>query len=284
MTTQPEIDRMAKVLGRELSKQGLKLKHLQAVTLVTKMMGSSSLANRSTRGRKQHLDAFALATDHATTLMFQSTGRYGTNIDVLFDELDAAFALKDSEDADRAVWHIFQEPQAPRLLPHIEAQYRFEELHSLFDRFVADSLRLVDRTLFEARTLSASEPEVLFQGPMRDWRVQEGYPLADLPEKAKERYEGRLTRNGAQFRFTIAPVHVDEADIVDEDQLSLLIEIHEGRPCVRATSALHGEQVLTLFGTRTGTHVCFESDPLDPEPDDLFALEAHTAIVLKPKA
>lgn len=283
MTTQPEIDRMAKILARELSKQGLKLKHLQAVALVTKMVGSSSITSQASRTRKQQLDAMALATEHAITLMFQSTGRYGSNVDLLFDELDAAFALKDSADVEKAVWHVFQAPQAPRLLPHIEAQHRFEDLHALFNRFVSESLRLVDRTLFEARNLHSAEPEVLFQGPMRDWRVQEGYPLVELPEKAKTRYEGRLTRNGSQFRFTIAPAHVGESEIVDEDQLSLLIEIHEGRPCVRITSAVYGEQVLTIFGTRTGTHLCFENDPLDPALEDLFALEAHTAIVLKAK-
>ena len=283
MTTQPEIDRMAKVLARELAKQGLKLKHLQAVALVTKMVGSSSIANQVARARKQQLDAVTLATEHAVTLMFKSTGRYGPNVDILFDELEAALALQNEADAERAAWHIFQGTHAPRLLPHIEAQFRFEQLHGVFNRFVADSLRLVDRTLFEARTLAAAEPEVLFQGPMHDWRIQEGYPLADLTEKAQERYEGRLTRNGSQFRFTIAPTHVAEVDLEEADQLALLIEIHEGRPCVRATSDLYGEQVLTLFGTKTGTHVCFESDPLDPEPDDVFASEMHSAVVLKPK-
>lgn len=283
MSTQPELDRMAKALTRELGKKGLKLKPLQALALVTRMMGDSSIATKQSRTRKPQPSAVGLAFEHAVSMVFQSTGRYGMAVEALFDELDAAFALGEPEDVDRAVRHIFEAPGAPKLQPHIEAQYRLDGLHSLFDRFVMDSLRLVDRTLFEAKMLTASSPEVLFQGPLSDWREQETFDEKSAKNTVGATFEGRLTQNGPQFSFTIAIPHGTESDLEGTDQLALLVEIHEGRPCVRIAHEIYGEPSLTVFGTKTGVQARFEIEPFAPESSDDFAMQANTDVVLSLK-
>lgn len=283
MYTQPEVSRMAKLLARELAKHGVKLKHTQAMELIAKVQGDRNLAVHQARSRKPQLNAGALAKEHALSMMFASTGRYGTNADALFADIEAAFALEESRDVESAVWHIFGSDGAPKLHAHIEAMYRFDQLPSLFSQFSADALRLVDRTLFEARTLAASEPEVLFQGPMADWRVQEGEDPEEMDDKALRRFEGRLTRSGSQFYFDIALPHANPDDVTDTDQLSLFIEINNGRPCVHVTSDIYGDQAVTLFGTERGTLVRFNTEERDFHPADEFASQVGGHLLLDPK-
>lgn len=280
MYTQPEVSRMAKLLARELAKHGVKLKHTQAMELIAKVQGDRNLAVHQARSRKPQLNAGALAKEHALSMMFASTGRYGTNAEALFADIEAAFALEESRDVESAVWHIFGNAGAPKLHAHIEAMYRFDQLPGLFSQFSADALRLVDRTLFEARTLSASEPEVLFQGPMTDWRIQEGEDPEELGAKALRRFEGRLTRSGSQFYFDIALPHANPDDVTETDQLSLFIEINNGRPCVHVTSDLYGDQAVTIFGTERGTLLQFNTDNRNFHPSDEFSKEVGGNILL----
>lgn len=282
MYTQPEVSRMAKLLAREFAKLGVKLKHMQAMEIVAKIQGDRSLAAHQSRARHKQPDAMHLAKEHALSMMFASTGRYGSNADALFAELDAAFALEESGDIERAVWHIFEAAGAPVLHPHVEAVYRFDELHTVFNRHVADSLRLVDRTLFEARTMASSQPEVLFQGPMMDWRIQEGEDIRELEEAAQRRFEGRLTRSGSQFYFDIALPHASPEDIDGTDQLSLFIEINQGRPCVHVTNALYGDQAVSIFGTKDGTLLRYDTDERTSHPSDAFSKSIGAHVLLDP--
>jgi len=283
MYTQPEVSRMAKLLARELAKQGVKLKHTQAMEMVAKMQGDRNLAVHQSRSRKPQLDAGSLAKEHALSMLFVTTGRYGANADALFADIDAAFALEESRDVESAVWHIFGGAGAPKLHRHVEAMYRFDQLHELFMRFSADALRLVDRTMFEARTMTARDPEVLFQGPMADWRLQEGEDPAALDDNALRRFEGRLTRSGSQFYFDIAMPHASPDEVEGTDQLSLFIEINNGKPCVHVTSDLYGDQAVTIFGSDRGTVVRYNTEERDTRPSDDFSRQVGADLILDPK-
>lgn len=284
MYTQPEVSRMAKVLARESAKMGAKITHSQAMQLVARIHGDRNLETHQVRGRTK-LNLELLAREHAASQLFSSYGRYGAHIENVFDEIDAAYQLESSRDVEHALHQVFDSVGAPVLREHVSAQYRYDQLREVFARLKADALRLADRALYEARALQADEPTVLYQGPMLDWRIQEGTPIEELDAAAQRRFEARVTRNGSQFYFDIAPAHAHPDEVEGKDQLSLFIEINEGRPCVHATNDMYGDQAVTLFGAGHGTYVRFNVDSDQVScPDDEFARQVGctTGFLLAP--
>lgn len=283
MYTQPEVSRMAKALAKEFAKHNIKLTHGQAMELVARLHGSRNLATHQARARSKAPDAAALARDHAVSLMFVTTGRYGANVENFFDELEHAHALQDPTDRQRALDCVFDGRDGPVLRKHVRDEASLADLRHAFERSVAESLRLVDRTLFEARTLASGSPEVLFQGPLVDWRVQEGTPLEELPPEAQRRFEGRVARSGSQLYVDISLPHGAPEDIDGTDQLSLFIEINEGKPCVHVTNHLYGDQALTLFGSAEGVYLRFDTQTgQDFQPGSAFAREVDAHVLVDP--
>lgn len=269
MPLQSDIPTQARTLRKELDKLGVKIKPSQARAIATKVWAGRDLQTDAPRSRQP--DARLLAQDHAVSQMFSSLGRYGNNPWSFFDELDAAYALADPNDTKQALIHLFDTMGAPVLLPHVIARNGYADLRGVFQALVDDALRLIQRTLCDSKALLETNPHTLFVGPLHDWRSHEGVPVEFLEDPAQRHFEGRIERNGSQFFIDIATPSLTGAHNQGGDQLSLLVEIRHGRPCVHVSSQIHEDPELSVFGTTEGAYVCLNKPHQVPSPEAEFA-------------
>lgn len=263
MYTQPEVTRMAKALSRELGKLGVTLKHTQAMELVAKVEGSRSLAAHQAKTRGLKPDAERLAAEHAASMLFVTTGRYGADAQGLLEEIDAAYALGATEGSravERALYAIFETAGAPQVQPHVEAMYRRDQLSELFARFKADSMRLVDRTLSESRQLAARS-EVLYQGVLVDWELVEGMPMEDLTAEQLREFAVTVRKDGAALSVEVALPHSAPGDLDGTDQLRVSIEVNKGKPCAHLSSEVYDDVHLSAFGAAEGLLLRYDEAP-----------------------
>ena len=259
----PESSAQAKILARELKALGVELKHTQALELIAKLSGDKNLHVHQAREDAPGVDVDELAREHAASLLFVSTGRYGQDYALLTKELEAAFSHANSRDIEAACYQLFEAPGALKLRRNIEYAYRRDELVELFHKTVNESKRLIERTLSARALRPASGGEVLFEGPMPDWRVGEarlakrpGFysedDLAELGERALRDFQVSVKKSGCQLYVDIALPHGNPEESAGSDQLSLFIEVNEGLPCVHVTNAMYGDQLVSIFGTSKG--------------------------------
>lgn len=282
MQTQPEISRDAKALTAALKTLGVALKHTQAMEVVARMHGARNLATLQA-GSRFKPDVATLAREHAISQMFAATGRYGLDVDVLFGEIEAAYRLESSRDTEQALFHVFETVGAPVLLPHIRDTYRVDQLQEVFARFFSDAARLVERTLVDTKALAAKAPDLLYRGYMEDWRIQEGTPAEELEEEAQRRFDVKLTRSGSQFYMDIALPHASPEDLEGTDQLTLMVEVNEGKPCVHLSNQMYGDCALTVFGAGKGLYVRYNVEPGSlATPNDAFAtrVQCQTGVLI----
>ncbi len=280
MYKSPELSSRAKLLCTELAAKGIRLGHAQALELVSKLEGARNLHVAQAQSVAARPAEQALALEHAERLMFTSLGRYAGRSQALMQDIRAAFALEYSREVEAAVADIFETEGAPVVQPHVDEFYAIERLPELFERFVAESLALVLRL----RTTSPAErkpgaQQVLFQGPVRDWRLEEGADPRELDAEAQRSWQASVKRSGSQFYVDIAPPHAVPDDIEHADQMSLFVEVNDGVPCVHITNDCYGDQVLTVYATRDGLYLRPDDSRYHittgvPEGDALQRLEA----------
>lgn len=246
----PELSQMAKVLAEELGERGVQLKHTQAMSMVARMLGARTLQVAQAHSEySAGVRARAVALAQASRLMFASLGRFENGYDVIA-AIRAGFALADehgSRAVETAMAQLFERADSP-VVSEAFAPYRLDELPQLFETMVE---RLA-ATLRPDAPAAPGQVETLYCGEMLDWRVSEGTKPGELPEGHRGRFEVKVQRHGQQFLLEIARAHVRPEDIEGTDQLSLWVEINEGRPCVHLTNEVYGDMLLSVFATRDG--------------------------------
>ncbi len=256
MYKSPELSARAKLLRTELAARGLSLGHAHALEVLAKLEGARNLHVAQAQSLAARPAEQALAVEHAERLMFTSLGRYAGRSQALMHDIRAAFSLEYSREVEAAVADIFETDGAPVVQPHIDEFYAIERLPELFERFVAESLALV----LTLRSTSPAErkpgaQQVLFEGPIRDWRLEEGMDPSELDAEAQRSWHASVKRSGSQFYVDIAPPHAVPDDVEQADQMSLFVEVNDGVPCVHISNDCYGDQVLTVYATRDGLYL-----------------------------
>lgn len=96
------------------------------------------------------------------------------------------------------------------------------------------------------------EDGVLFEGSIQDWNYDEAKEDGFKNPLQERTFHAKVQKNGSQFNVDISLPHNKPEEIDDTDQLSLFIEIHEGRPRVLITNQMYGDQVLSVYGLAGG--------------------------------
>ncbi len=263
MYKNPELSAQSKNLRTALKEAGFEVSHAQALELMARAQGNRTLHVAQAKKARQGLNVADLALSQASSLMFDTLGRYEGNIRGLLESIRAGFALEETEGSravEAAMSDIFEQEDSPRVSELFD-RLRLDELPSEFDQLV-QRLQSVLVAASGAPVPAPNAEHLLYEGPMLDWRVQEGFDLAELPAHQRTRYDVRVNRSGHQLYVDIAVPHQTPEDLDGTDQLSLFIEVNEGRPCVHLTNSRYGDQVLTVFAVRDGLY-------LRPDASDL---------------
>ncbi len=262
MYKNPELSAQAKNLRAALQVLGHAVSHAQALELMARAQGNKTLHVAQAKKAKQGLDIGKLAEQQAADLMFDTLGRYAGNVRGLLESITAGFALEESQGSravEAAMCDLFEQSDSPKVSDTFDA-FRLNELPRQFERLVAR----LQNSLVHASGAPAPEghEHVLYQGPMLDWRVLEGEDLADLPEHHRTAYALDIKRSGHQVYVDIAVPHQEPDELDGTDQMSLFIEVNNGRPCVHISNDRYGDQVLTVFATRDGLYLRPDSEDL----------------------
>lgn len=268
----PELTQMAKVLAQEMTERGVTLKHTQAMATVARMLGARTLqVAQGNPDFSAGVRARALAIEQAARVMFDTLGRFEGNPYAVLAAIRAGFALETTQGSravEQAMHKLFEQPDSP-VVSEAYATHAVNELPALFDA-LAERLAA---SLLAGRNRKRSDSEVLHHGSMFDYRVGEGARLDELPEGHRSQFEVKVQRHGQQLVLDVALPHVNPDDLAGTDQLSLWVEINEGRPCVHVSNDLYGDMVLSLFATRDGLVVRPDESRIasDPPPNTALA-------------
>lgn len=93
---------------------------------------------------------------------------------------------------------------------------------------------------------------LLFEGHIRDWNFEEAKEEGFSNPLQKRSFNAKVERHGSQLQVDISMPHKKPDEIDNTDQLSVFIEIHEGRPRVLLSNQLYGDQVLAVYGLAGG--------------------------------
>jgi len=257
MYKNPQTSDQARRLREELAKFSLDLPHAKALEVVARMAGARTLhvAQAKNNAGVRIAD---VARRQAALVMFETLGRFEGNLEGLLDELRAIGKLTESENydgADKAYQAVFRAEGAPNL--HGRFDLRAEEIPDAFEALAKD----LAGVLSDAAQAPEDDPEhgLFYEGPMFDW-LAEAQGLNEVPEDQRQRYEMTLKQGRSQFFIDIAPKHKEPEEIEGMAQLSLIVEISNGVPCVHLTNALYWDQVLTVFVTEDGMYLRPEAD------------------------
>lgn len=256
MYKNPELSAQSKNLRAALKDVGFEVSHAQALELMARAQGNRTLHVAQAKKARQGLNIADLALSQAASLMFETLGRYKNNVHGLLESIRAGFALEDAEGSravEAAMCDIFEQEDSPRVSELFD-RLRVDELPSEFEQLV-QRLQAVLVSAAGAPEPVASTEQLLYEGPMLDWRVQEGFDLAELPASQRTLYDVRVNRSGHQLYVDIAVPHQTPEDLEGTDQLSLFIEVNDGKPCVHLTNDRYGDQALTIFSVRDGLYL-----------------------------
>lgn len=284
MYKNPELSAQAKNLRAALGALGHAVTHAQSLELMARAQGSKTLHVAQATKAKQGLDIALLAEQQAAALMFNHLGRYAGNVRGLLESISAGFALEESEGSravEAAMCDIFEQDDSPEVTDTFDV-FRLSELPAQFERLVAR----LQASLVKASGAPAPQghEHALYRGPLLDWRVMEGEDLAELPESHRTRYELDIKRSGHQVYVDIAVPHASPDELEGTDQMSLFIEVNNGRPCVHISNDRYGDQVLTVLATRDGLYLRPDSTDLHicmgacPDDTALAAVQADEHI------
>jgi hypothetical protein len=253
----PQLSAQAKRVRNELTKYGATITHAQALELVAHMQGARTVHVAQARNNAP-IDIRELAMHQAAGLAFESTGRYGRNVQGLIAAIRAAFdkSTLGSRCVEDAVHHIFgteDSPKVSKMFDHL----KLEDLPAHFDATVES---LIESLEFKAKASEASkvsEDNTVFETKVYDWRVSDGSTLPELPPHHRNQFDLRVTRSANQLFVDMAPAGVPVDQLVESNvpQMTLFIEVNEGRPCVHLSNSIYGDQVLTVFFTTEGLYL-----------------------------
>ncbi len=261
MYKNPELSAQAKSLRKELATLGLLLSHAQTLELLAKSQGARTLHVANAKHNKQGVDIERLALAQASALMFESLGPYESDVRGLLDAIKAGFDLEDSggSRAVEAEMHrLFGGEGAAKVQPAFDA-HRLDELPMVFEALYRGLLQTLTSTF---GVQAKADDGKLYRGPFLDWRVQEGTPLSELPAHQRTAFEVEVARNACQLYVDISLPHSSPEELEGTAQMSLFIEVNEGRPCVHLTNDRYGDQVLTVFATADGLYLRPDSEEL----------------------
>lgn len=250
----PELSTMAKLLHTELAAKGFELTYAQALEMVAKTCGNRNLhAAQAKAQNNKGVDLQVFAEQEAARQMFSQLGCYKGRVRELMQAIVAACACSDSRTAEAAI-HALTVTAGVRLSQEM-APYRWDELQGVFSRKVAQIKRLAFELQRSPVQVDGQGREVLWQGPMRDWMVDDGADADELSARQTREFEAVVTRSGSQLVIDISLPHLSPDDFAGSDSLSLFVEVNQGVPCVHLTNDMYGEQVLTAFGLSDGLYL-----------------------------
>lgn len=120
----------------------------------------------------------------------------------------------------------------------------------------ARNLHVHQAAAVEAAPVTA---DYLQKGMLQDWEKLGGFPPERLTERQHREFEYSLAKHGSQLFIDVCLPHSDSAEIDGTDQLSLVVEVHKGRPSVMLTNERYGDQLLRVTGTAGGLYLEPES-------------------------
>lgn len=253
MYTNPELSAQAKRLRSALRAAGLALSHTQAMEALAKVNGSRTLHVDQAKKCRQGVDVGELAIRQAADLVFEKLGSYEGNILGLIEAIKAAFVPEDakgSRSVEAEIHRIFGQPDSPQVSVTF-AEFKLQEVPEQFEI----TRQRLEKTLlkqFEPPAPSVDQPQLLYKGPALDWRLSDGFSMEELPAHHRTAFEARVERSGHQLFVDISVPHSSPEQVVGTDQLTLFIEINEGRPCVHITNDRYGDQVMSVYATKDG--------------------------------
>jgi hypothetical protein len=250
----PELTQMAKVLAEELAGRGVQLKHTQAMSTVARMLGARTLqVAQSSPNIAAGVRTRAIAIAQAARVMFETLGRFEGDPYAVLAAIRAGFALEEahgSRSVEHAMHELFGQADSP-VVSEAYSVHTLDDLPALFDTLVE---RLAD-SLLAGQKPKQGDCEVLYRGFMRDYRFDEGIALAEIPESHRTQFEVKVQRRGAHVLLDITQPHLTPEEVAGTDQMSLWVEINEGRPCAHVSNDVYGDSVLSLFATKDGVVV-----------------------------
>jgi hypothetical protein len=257
MYKDPQLSNQAKRLREELGLKGLKLSQVQALEVLARISGAKTLHVAHAR-HNAALSIEAVVVSQAQALMFDTLGRFEGNVRGLLGSITSAFALESAQGSravENSIFGLFETQNAPK----VSEMYDFAKLNELPGMFEVLVTRLTQTLEAQAKVtqkIQHSSDPVVFEGTVQDWRLDDGYMLADLPEHHRQLFDARVTQNpGRQLFVDVTPAGLKSIDCEGRQMMSLFIEINEGRPCVHMTNGSQGEQVLTVFFTEDGLYL-----------------------------
>lgn len=254
MYKQPDVSSMAKTLTAALAEKGLKLTHSQAMELVAKLEGSRSLAALNAQRKEQKRKLKALAESHVAKQLFKSTGRYGASVASLMLALTQLYSSNKSRtEVQSELVRLMEGDNAPVLQEHIAQVYSMESLPSLYAVLLSQAESLISMTCLVQEVESAVVPGFQL---IQDWRLTSGGD-DDVPLDQQEVFELVLKQTDSGLSIDMAQAHLCPEDLDGKPQLSVIVEINQGVPCVHLTSELYGDSHVSVFGTAKGTIVRF---------------------------
>ncbi|MNR71819.1 hypothetical protein D3C71_24970 [compost metagenome] len=262
MYKNPELTCQARILARELSSLGVEMSHAKSLEMLARIQGARTLhvLQAANEAVKRTDDLVALANRQAAAVAFEGLGRFCGNVDGLLESIETAVSLEGTQGSrgvEAAMHGIFGQADSPKLSAAFE-HLRIEDVPERYRALRAQLLEtLVDATGTKGGPGGLSAPEkTLYVGPMMDWRLQEGEDTAkSVPPEQRTAYEVKVAKNGYQLYVDIAPVGADVDDLAGRPQLSLFIEVNEGKPCVHMSNDIHGDQVLSVFAASAGLYL-----------------------------
>jgi hypothetical protein len=150
-------------------------------------------------------------------------------------------------------------------------------LLSLYDATFLRNRALILRTLLAQKNGGVKDiqgsAEVLYEGPVVDWSVNEG--AWDRAEPPSEYQISVVKENENQFCIRLAPKHERPDDLDGKHQLAVTIEVDKDVPHVMLSNDIYGDQVLLAHTTRNGLYIepATANNPERADSEEAAALE-----------
>lgn len=112
----------------------------------------------------------------------------------------------------------------------------------------------------QAEDASKARPlEGIYAAALQDWQVGE-VDDAELSPEQRRTFGVRVERTPASLLIDLALPHCDVDELEGTDQLTLMVEVNNGKPCVHIAAGVTADTGLSVFGTAEGLQVRFDED------------------------
>lgn len=274
MYSNKEASVLAKKLKNALSQIGCDIKHAQALEVIARMQGARNL--HVAQARQARLSVRGVAQKQALAVMFESLGRYAQRDAALITELVKVEALAVESDAlklDEAYQSLLLRDDSP-LLREEYSHISVEGLHAAFQQLVSTLEAVLIQTSTPAtdpqQNQSAAQTDAVKEIVLRDWRIANA---CELPLEHRQPYAVKTTSQEDSLEVVAKPLESETAGC----EMSAVVEINQGVPCVHLSNQAFGDMVLTVFATQDGLLLRLQDDTLQlrtgrPQPSSLAKL------------